>query len=44
MSLNDRRADRPDKADRIDADMAAETPVFGGDERGAHFRRDLVVG
>ena len=27
----------------IDSDVAAETAILGGDERGAHLRRDPVI-
>ena len=39
-----RRRDRAADPDRVDADMAAEAAVLGRDHRGAHLRRDLVIG
>ena len=42
--LDHRGADRARKADRVDADMAAEASVFGRDDRRAHLGRDLIIG
>ena len=42
--FDDRRADRAREPDRIDAEMASEAAVLGGDDRRAHLRRNLLVG